>query len=252
MNVSKDGQPVPILLHTLTVKKLLPLPCINLLSSNLKPFLLVLSQQTLPKSLLSYSPPLVIERLLSGLHEAFSSPGRAAPAPPARPHRGGVQSLGSFLQPSTEHSPTGPCLSCAEDFTADFFFNFFWMLNISNRKMCCFLNFFPFKFWTFLFGLACIQGCFLKAVVRDCSFQFTPNGSRPDEPPFFVVAFPRLGAGEHSQAAARVWHTCSTSEPGREQACTFGLGGNDHNRNSTFLLYCLERFQNLLGRTALK
>lgn len=75
-----------------------------------------------------------------------------------------------------------------------------------------FLNFFPFRFWTFLFGLACIQGCFLKAVVRDCSFQFTPNGSRPDEPPFFVVAFPRLGAGEHSQAAARVWHTCSTSE----------------------------------------
>ena len=64
-------------------------------------------------------PSLDIERQLSGLPRAFSPPCRTAPALPARPHRGCVPSLGSFLWPSSGHDPTAPHLSCTEDSTSE-------------------------------------------------------------------------------------------------------------------------------------
>ena len=58
-----------------------------------------------------YSTSLDTERLFSGLPAAFSSPGWAAPALSACPHRGCAPSLGSFLWPSSGCTPTGLCLS---------------------------------------------------------------------------------------------------------------------------------------------
>ena len=43
---------------------------------------------------------------------------RTSPALSACPCRRGVPSLGSFLWPFSCHAPTGPCLSCTEDFTS--------------------------------------------------------------------------------------------------------------------------------------
>ena len=88
---------------------------LNLPSFSLKPFHLVLSPQALLKFLWL---PLDTERPLPSPLKPFSSPGQTAPGPSACPHRRGVPSIGSFLWPSSGHTPTGLRLSCTEDSTS--------------------------------------------------------------------------------------------------------------------------------------
>jgi len=106
-------------LTTLTLKYFSLISNLNLLSISLKTFPLVLSLQSLLKSLpfLSCSSPLDIERLLSDHLRAFYSPSWTAPALLASPYRRGVPSLGSFLLPCSGHTPTVLCLSCTESST---------------------------------------------------------------------------------------------------------------------------------------
>lgn len=86
---------------------------LNLPSFSLKPFFIVLLQQTLIRvhPLLSYNPckrywKATIRSPWSFLFSRLNCPNS---------HRGGIPSLGWFLCPSSKHSPTGPCLSCPED-----------------------------------------------------------------------------------------------------------------------------------------
>ena len=91
---------------TLWQKRLFLTFNLNFPSFSLKEFLLVLSQQTLLQTLFPsfLSSPLGTERQLSDLLEVFSSPGQTVPA--LSPHKGGISSIGSFIWPSPECTPT--------------------------------------------------------------------------------------------------------------------------------------------------
>jgi len=104
LNVSRDGTSTTSLgnlyqcLTNVAVKNLFLISSISLPSFHLKSFPLILSQQTLLKSLSpSYSPPLDTKRPLLALPGPFCSPGWTAPALSACPCRRGVPSLGSFF-----------------------------------------------------------------------------------------------------------------------------------------------------------
>ena len=94
-------------LATLSVKNFFLMSNLNLPSLSLKPFPIVLSQQTPLKSLFpSFLQPLQILKTTLRSHGAFPSLSLSS--------QGGVPSLGSFLWPSSGRSPTAPRLSCTE------------------------------------------------------------------------------------------------------------------------------------------
>jgi len=86
-------------LTTLIIKDFFLISGLNIPSFSLKPFLLVLSQQTPLKSLsLSYSPSLDTDRPLSGLPGALSPPGCTTQLS-ACPHREAFHPLDHFCGP---------------------------------------------------------------------------------------------------------------------------------------------------------
>ena len=107
MAVSRDGASTASLgnlcqcLTTLSIKHFFLMSNQNLSSFSVKPFPLVLSQQTLLKSLSPsfLQPPLDTERLLSGHPGAFSCPGCTAPALSVCPRREAFHSWDHFNGP---------------------------------------------------------------------------------------------------------------------------------------------------------
>jgi len=127
LSVSRDGASTIspsnlfLCLTTLIVNIFFSLmPSLNLPSFCLKQCRLVLSNRAYYRDcpLLSYSPPINTERLLSDLPRTFFSPGWTAPALSACPSRKGVPSLASFLWSPSRCASTCPHLSCTEDSTS--------------------------------------------------------------------------------------------------------------------------------------
>ena len=127
VSVSRDGASTIspsnlfLCLTTLIVNIFFSLmPSLNLPSFCLKQCRLVLSNRAYYRDcpLLSYSPPINTERLLSDLPRTFFSPGWTAPALSACPSRKGVPSLASFLWSPSRCASTCPHLSCTEDSTS--------------------------------------------------------------------------------------------------------------------------------------
>ena len=100
-------------LTTLTVENFFLISNLNIPSFSLKPFSIVLLQQSLLKHL---SPSLLQSHFrywkATGFSGAFTFSGWTASAFSVGPHRRVVLSPGSFLRPSSWHTLTGPHLSC--------------------------------------------------------------------------------------------------------------------------------------------